>query len=293
MRRNPTPVFPVSKPSVPVPVLAKAPVDSLDAGSLIKVWREARGLSQLRIALLAQVSARHLSFVESGRARPGREVLIRIGRALGLSLRDQNQLLEGAGFAPLHPPRRVGDADLSIVTTVFRFLLDRHEPFSAVVIDRGWNVVMHNQAHVAMMRRFAPGSNTARGEPANLIQEAFDPEGLRPAIANFALVSNVLHDRIERASLESPTYLPLHTLLERIDAFGTLPPRPSLRDLGNSAVLLPIQLRRGADVMNLFTTTTRVTAPLDATVQDLELETFFPADEASELTFRGLVSKAG
>lgn len=262
--------------------------EALEPGAQIRGWREARGLSQLRVALVAGVSARHLSFVESGRARPGRQVLVRIGRALELSLRDQNQLLECAGFAPLHPRRRVGDADLAAVTSVFRFLLDRHEPFSAVVIDRGWNVVMHNTPHVTLMRRFAPGSMTARGEPANLILEAFDPASLRPAIANFALVGHILRDRVELACMESPSFLPLRGLLDRIDAFGPLPSRPSAEQLGGSAILLPIELRRGADVLSLFTTTTRVTAPLDATVQDLELETFFPADRASEVFFAGL-----
>jgi transcriptional regulator with XRE-family HTH domain len=255
---------------------------------MIRQWREARGISQLRLSLQAGVSARHLSFIESGRSEPGRDVLIRLGRALGLPLREHNQLLEHGGYAPLHPPRRLDDPMLAIVKEVFRFLLDRHEPNSAVVVDSCWNVVLRNRAHVASMRLFAPDSRSAAGEPANLIEEVFDPTGLRPAIENFDLVANLLHDRLERTAAARPTRVELRALLDRVEAFGPLPPRPDTDGIERFALLLPLVFRRGDVRLSVVSTTTTFTAPLDATVQELQLETFFPTDEESERLLRDL-----
>lgn len=253
------------------------------AGGAIRRLRDARGLSQLRLALRAGVSARHLSFVESGRSLPGRDVIVRIGRALGLNLRDQNQLLAAAGFAPLHPPRRLADDSMAAVREVFEFLLERHEPNSAVVIDGTWNVVMRNRAHVATMGIFAPNSHSAAGEPANLVEELFDPDSLRPAVANFDLVGNVIRDCLERMVAEQPLLPEARALLDRIESFGSLPPRPPRADSQVSSLLLPIVFRRGDACLSVFSTRTGFVAPLDATVQDLQLETFFPADRESEL----------
>jgi len=247
-------------------------------------------LSQLRLATRAGVSPRHVSFIESGRSDPGREVIIRIGRALELSLRDQNELLAVAGFAPLHPPRRLDDQSMSAVRDVFEFLLERHEPNSAVVIDRSWNVIMRNRAHVATMRLFAPDSRSAEGEPANLVEEVFDPASLRPAIANFDLVANLLHDRLRQMATSGPRRPDLNALLERIASFGPIPVRPAQADLPRLSLLMPIVFRRGEMRMSVFSTTTSFTAPLDATAQELQLETFFPADPESEALLRRLSS---
>jgi transcriptional regulator with XRE-family HTH domain len=254
----------------------------------VRRWRDARGLSQLRLALAAGVSARHLSFVESGRAEPGRDVLIRIGRALELPLREQNQLLQAGGYAPLHPPRRLGDADLAIASDAFRFLLERHEPNSAVVVDQCWNVMLHNRAHLATMRLFAPDSPSAAGQGGNLIETLFDPAGLRPAVENFELVAGLIHDRLERAAAARPTFTELRTLLDRIEGFGPMPPRPDAEGVARMALLMPIVFRRGEHRLSVFSTTTTFTAPLDATVQELQLETFFPTDAASERLLRSL-----
>ena len=259
-------------------------------GVAIRQWREARGLSQLRLATRAGVSPRHVSFIESGRSEPGREVIIRIGRALDLSLRDQNELLVAAGFAPLHPPRRLDDQSMSAVRDVFEFLLEHHEPNSAVVIDRRWNVIMRNRAHVATMRLFAPDSRSAAGEPANLVEEVFDPASLRPAITNFDLVANLLYDRLQQLASSGPSRRDVVALLERITSFGPIPVRPAQADLPRLSLLMPIVFRRGAMRMSVFSTTTSFTAPLDATAQELQLETFFPADPESEALLRRLSS---
>jgi hypothetical protein len=177
---------------------------------------------------------------------------------------------------------------LAIVKEVFRFLLDRHEPNSAVVVDSCWNVVLRNRAHVASMRLFAPDSRSAAGEPANLIEEVFDPTGLRPAIENFDLVANLLHDRLERTAAARPTRVELRALLDRVEAFGPLPPRPDTDGIERFALLLPLVFRRGDVRLSVVSTTTTFTAPLDATVQELQLETFFPTDEESERLLRDL-----
>ncbi len=260
------------------------------AGAAIRRWREAKGLSQLKLAMRAGVSTRHVSFVESGRSIPGREVILRVGSALDLSLRDQNQLLATAGFAPLHPPRRLADDSMAAVREVFEFLLERHEPNSAVVIDGTWNVHMRNRAHIATMRIFAPNSRSALGEPANLVEELFDPNSLRPAIANFDLVGNLIHDKLESMVESQPLNREARHLLERIESFGSLPPRPAAANAHSVALLMPIVFHRGDARMSVFSTRTGFVAPLDATVQDLQLETFFPADQESELFLRNLAS---
>jgi transcriptional regulator with XRE-family HTH domain len=257
----------------------------------IRQWREAKGLSQLRLATRAGVSTRHISFIESGRSDPGREVIIRIGRALELTLRDQNELLVAAGFAPLHPPRRLSDESMSAVRDVFEFLLERHEPNSAVVIDRSWNVIMRNRAHIATMRLFAPDSRSAAGEPANLVEEVFDPASLRPSIANFDLVATLLYDRLQQMASAGPRRPDVSALIERIASFGPIPARPAQADLPRLSLLMPIVFRRGELRMSVFSTTTGFTAPLDATAQELQLETFFPADPESEDLLRRLRSE--
>lgn len=260
------------------------------AGTLVRRWRAARGLSQLRLAMAAGVSARHLSFVESGRAEPGREVLIRIGRALRLPLREHNEMLAAGGFAPLHPARRLDDAPLAVVKAAFQYLLDRHEPNSAVVVDQCWNVVLRNRAHLATMRLFAPDSRAAAGSPTNLIEELFDPASLRSAVENFPLVANAIRDRLVRSVEERPTFLELRNLLDRVDAFGPLPARPSVGEPQSAPLLLPIVFRRGDHRLSVFSTTTTFTAPLDATVQELQLETFFPTDDRSAELMRRLTA---
>ncbi len=252
------------------------------AGLLIRSWRDARGLSQLKLALHAGVSARHLSFIESGRALPGRDVLLRLGRALDLPLREVNQLLESGSFAPLHPPRAMTDPTLAIVREVFGFLLERHEPNSAVVVDETWRVVLHNRAHAATMRLFAPEWRGPVGTAANLIEALFDPACLRPAVENFALVGHLVRDRLVRTIAARPTRHALGALLQRIDGFGPLPPRPEVQGLERLSLLLPMVFSRNGVRLSVASTTTTFTAPFDATIQDLQLETFFPTDEASE-----------
>jgi transcriptional regulator with XRE-family HTH domain len=240
----------------------------------------------------AGVSARHLSFIESGRSVPGRDVILKLGRALDLALRDQNELLVLAGFAPLHPARRLTDESMSGVRDVLEFLLERHEPNSAIVIDGIWNVLMCNRAHVAAMRIFAPKSRSAAGDPTNLVEELFDPDALRPAIGNFDLVAHVIHERLECMVAATPLHAQARALLERIEAFGPLPPRPLEADRPSTLLLMPIEFRRGDARMTVFSTRTGFAVPLDATVQELHLETFFPADRESELFLRRL-SDAG
>jgi hypothetical protein len=150
------------------------------------------------------------------------------------------------------------------------------------VVDQCWNVKLHNRAHLATMRLFAPDSRSAKGEAANLIEELFDPAALRPAVENFDLVANLIHDRLERSAAARPTYGELQSLLERIESFGPLPSRPDAESIARMSLLMPIVFRRGDDRLSVFSTTTTFTAPLDATVQELQLETFFPADAASE-----------
>lgn len=272
----------MSVSSPPTRELAHRPTE---AGTLLRMWRTRRGLSQLRLALVASVSARHVSFIESGRSEPGRDVLIRLGRALELPLIELNRVLVAGRFAPMHPERSFDDPDLGAVRDTLRFLLKQHEPNGAVVIDDVWNVLLCNDAHRRIIELFAPGGEIAahgRGRPMNLMRAVFDPRALRMVIANFAVVAPLLRQRVVGVVESLPGDRRPQELLADIDRFnaecGPMPPSSATP----SGIVLPLILERGEYRLSLITTATRFSAPIDATVEGLQLETFFPLDDSSQ-----------
>ncbi|MDX1660436.1 MAG: helix-turn-helix transcriptional regulator [Gemmatimonadota bacterium] len=257
-------------------------------GRLLRHWRDVRGMSQLDLALTADVSARHVSFVETGRSTPSREMVLRLADVLAIPLREQNALLEAAGYARLYRESELTDPELEDVRRVFEFILERHEPYSAVVVDRAWNVVMANRAHGRVLAFLLGEDRREAPVTENLLDLTFDPDGARPYITNWEEVARVLLDRVHREVATWPDDVS-EELLERLLAYPGVPERWRVPDLTRpSPVVIPIRLRKDGVKIALFTAISTLGTPQDVTLQELRIESFFPADEASDAALRGL-----
>jgi transcriptional regulator with XRE-family HTH domain len=246
-------------------------------GTLLREWRERRRLTQMDLALEADISPRHLSFVETGRAQPSREMLLRLSERLEVPLRERNGLLVSAGFAPLYRERALGDAALAPARSAVQRVLDAQKPFPAFALDRHWNIVATNHA---MPELFAGVAEALRGPPMNALRVSLHPQGLAPLIANLAEWRAHLLDRLRRqvALTADPV---LADLLRECAAYpgGEAP-------LEQHAVLVPLEIRAPAGPLSLFSTTTVFGTPVDVTLSELAIEMFFPADETTALAVR-------
>ena len=250
-------------------------------GELLRVWRNARGLSQMALAHRAGISPRHMSFVETGRSRPGRDVLLRLCEELEIPFRERNRMLEAAGYARMYRDSTLDDEAVEQVADVLRFILRSHEPYSAVVVDSAWNVRMANDPHRAFMDRLLADAPREVKEEQNLLVQTFHPEGLRPAIRNFSEVATTLVSRLRRQAEENPVRGDYPELLGRLQDLGPLPEPPRTPRRGPLPIVIPIEVDVDGVVLRLFTTLTTLGTPQDALLQELRVETFFPADDAS------------
>jgi len=241
-------------------------------GGLIRQWRKRRGFSQLDLALRAEVSARHLSFIETGRSAPSRSMVLRLAEVLAVPLREQNQLLLAAGLAPQYPERPLDDPELAAVTDGVAVVLRAYMPFPCVAVDRGWRIVAANASAGALFDGVAAH---LLAEP-NALRIALHPEGLAARITNLAQWRNHVISRLRRelASVAAPE---LYALLAEIEAY---PGGDEPGDLGGVAVPLRIQTATGSHLSLLNTVTTFGTA-LDLTAAELSIEAFLPADAAT------------
>jgi transcriptional regulator with XRE-family HTH domain len=246
-------------------------------GVLLKEWRRVRRKSQLTVAFEAQVSPRHLSFVESGRSVPSREMVHTLAEALDVPLRERNALLVAAGYAPLYAERTLESPDLIHVRRALTRLLDHHEPYPAVVLDRQWNVLETNRAAPRLFAHFVDIATLP--QPRNLLRSMFDPAGLRPSIANWDEVAQTLVQRVFREAVAGVPDPRVLSLLEELRAYpGSPAPSPHAAELP----VHPVQFRKGALRLSFFSMVTTVGAPTDITAQELRIEAFFPTDDATE-----------
>jgi transcriptional regulator with XRE-family HTH domain len=253
-------------------------------GLQIRAWRQVRGLSQFELASQAGFSARHVSFIETGRARPSREAVLALGEVLDLPFRERNRLLEAAGFARVFGETPLSADEMSHVLSMFQFILDRHLPYAAIAMDRHWNCVLSNRA----ASQFFPMliSPALGAPPNNILRFTFHPEGSRRWIVNWPEVERHLLSRAEfqLGSTEDPVSAALLAEIRSYTSPSTLgdshaPARPG--DL-----LLPIHIRMGDLDLRLFSTIMTLCTPRDVTLQELRIETFFPADQNSERCWR-------
>lgn len=250
-------------------------------GPLLREWRERRRLSQLALALDAGISTRHLSFVETGRSRPGREMLLRILEQLEVPFREQNRLLLASGHAPAFPERSLEDPELLPVRAAVDQILTRHEPYPAVVVDRAWNLVAANSAMRGLTEEVAIDPALLE-PPVNIMRLGFDPRGLAPLIVNLGQWRAHFCQRLERqlAVTGDPD---LADLLEEVAAYpipGDEPdpaPDPEAREM-----LGPVRFRApGGGELSFFGMFATFDTPFEVTSSELAMELLFPADQAT------------
>lgn len=259
-------------------------------GALLRHWREGRALSQGRLGERAEVSTRHLSFLENGRSSPSREMVLVLANALDLPLRERNTLLATAGFAPVYRESELGSPAMASVRRALDHVLERQEPYGAAVLDRGWNVLRMNAGATRMLGYWLDPAQTPPIVLQNVQHAVFHPQGLRPWLVNWEAVASALLMRLYRESLE-PGSDEARELLEDLLGYPDVP--RSWASLGAAApqeVLLPVHLRRGDLEVRLFTMLTTLGTPLDITAQELRIESYFPADEATEAWVRQLAA---
>jgi transcriptional regulator with XRE-family HTH domain len=243
---------------------------------LLKAWRGTRGYSQLKLAVLASVSPRHLSFVETGRSKPSREFLLKLADTLQVPLAERNVLLAAGGFGPSYAASAFGSSRLRPFRRAIARLLAQQEPYPAVLLDRAWNVVQTNRAAPRFFSQFIDMSAT----PRNLLQALLAPEGLQQYIENWPEVAGTLAQRVFR---EAPGGIPdaaAELLLPQLRrAQGDGPEGAGLSTLP----FHPVLFRHGKTRYAFFSMVTTVGAPVDITSEHLRLEAFFPADRRTEL----------
>jgi transcriptional regulator with XRE-family HTH domain len=258
-----------------------------EIGSLLRKWRERRGRTQLDLALDAGISARHLSFVETGRSRPGRETLLRIVGHLDLPLREQNALLLAAGHAPAIPERSLHDAELAPVREALDLILTGHEPYPAVVVDRRWNMVAVNSAMAALSASVDP---QLLEPPVNVMRVGLHPQGLARSIVNLPEVRAYFLGRLERQVALSGDD-ELAGLLEEAKAYPApeRDPEPAA-DAAAANIISPLIRMRLADgsEVSLFATVATFGTAIEVTTSELSIELAFPADMASADALKAL-----
>jgi len=258
-------------------------------GRLLKEWRGRRGFSQLDLALATRTTQRHLSFIESGRARPSRDMILRLAATMNLPLRQQNALMLAAGYAPLWRERDLSAPDLAVVNSALDYMLAQHEPYPAFVIDRCWNLLRSNRGALNLTE-FLTGaaSPTTPTEPVNLAVALLAPDGLRPLIVNWQEVA--LHFiRGLQADAQSDGMPETAELLNRLLAFPDVPSASELLTLEeDQSPVLPMHFQRDGISLRLFTTIATLGTPRDVTLEEIRIEFFFPIDEATAQVFRSL-----
>lgn len=252
-------------------------------GDELRRWRENRRLSQLDLSLQAEVSQRHLSFLETGRSEPSRDMVLRLADALDVPLRERNQMLVSAGFAAAWPERGLDDVDLAQVKHVLDALLRAHEPYPAYVVDRHWNLVLANDASARLTALGPDPVATAMASGGNVLRLFFHPDGLRPVVANWEESAAVLLRRLRQEVAHQPGDRGLLALLDEVVQYPDVAGLDTaLRPLGPDDLLVPVHIRTGDLDLRFFTTITTIGAAYDITLEELRVEALLPADDATE-----------
>ena len=264
------------------------------AGALLREWRHQRGMSQLHLALDASVSARHISFVENGRSRPSREMIVSLSEALEIPLRERNRILEVAGFAALYRQTALDDPSLDHIRTVIDVILDNQLPAGAIAVDWNWNVLRANRAMQLTVARFVDPALLTE-PPLNLMRLLFSPNGLHRFVENWQEVGPIMVSRIRREA-EHAGKDDARALLDELLASPAVATQAGSTDWGRDTVeppplLIPLHLRRDDFELRLFSTITTLGTPQDVTLQELRIESFYPMDAASQATLERLCAE--
>jgi transcriptional regulator with XRE-family HTH domain len=249
-------------------------------GDLLREWRQRRRLSQLDLACQADISTKHLSFLESGRSRPSRDMVLHLAERLEVPLRERNVLLVAAGFAPQFQERKLSDPALDAQRAAVDLVLRGHEPYPALAVDRHWNMLSANAAAQRLMGSGVDASLLA--PPINVLRLSLHPNGMAPRIVNLAEWRAHLLERLRR-QVEVSADPMLGQLLSELRALPA--PRGTStahgKGYGTASVVVPLQVAMPSGLLCFFSTTTVFGTPIDITLSELAVEAFFPADEAT------------
>src|SRR5690606_7128589 len=244
-------------------------------GELLRQWRRIRGKSQYALALDARVSPRHVSFVETGRARPSRQMVLTLAATLNVPLRERNALLTAAGFARMYRESQLDSAELEPARQALELILRHQEPYPAVVMNRWWDIVSSNGAAQVLFARLLAGAPHSE-QPANVVRLVFHPDGLRPWIRNWEDVAGALVQRVHREAVGGVVDERTRTLLREVLSLSGVPttwrsPDPAMP----LHPLVPLHFERDTLSLRFFSTVTALGTPQDLTLEELRVESFF------------------
>jgi transcriptional regulator with XRE-family HTH domain len=263
-------------------------------GPMLRTWRRRRGASQLALALQSGVSQRHVSFLESGRARPSREMVVQLSTALDVPLRQRNAMLLAAGFAPAYRETNLAAPELLPVRKAIDHMLRQQEPYPAVVIDRLWNLIQANEAATAFTVFLFEGPPPAPppGKAPNLLRWLLDPKALRAKISNWEEVARYLVSTTYAEILADGGEPRALAFIEDIMTYPDVPASfRKLRFEERPTPVLTVDYLVGGKALSVFTTIATLGTPQDITLQEVRIECFFPADERSDALFKSLAAK--
>jgi len=257
-------------------------------GALLRHWRLARRVSQLALASEAEISGRHLSFLETGRAQPSREMVQLLATVLGVPLAEQNNLLVAAGYAPLYGERALSAPELQHVRRALEFILKQQDPYPAIVFDGEWNIMMRNDAHNRIFSLFRIVSETGRKEGRNAMRTICHPEAMRQFIVNWEEFAGPLMQTLHREAADGIN-VNAARLRDELLTYPGVPSRWKVLDpLSVVPPLLTMRLKKDDLSLAFFSTLTMLAMPRDITLQKLRIECFYPADTITEETARRL-----
>lgn len=262
-------------------------VQSQPVGALLREWRTRRRLSQLDLACEAEISSKHVSFLETGRSLPSREMLLHLAERLEIPLRERNVLLVAAGYAPLFPERTLEDPVLEVARNAVNLVLKGHEPYPALAIDCHWTLIAANSTIPILLAGVDP---VLLEPPVNVLQLSLHPAGLAPRIANLAEWRAHLLARL-RHQIDLTADSVLVELLRELSSYPTSQKAyahaPAMRQ-GYAGIVVPLQLVSEGGLLTFFSTTTIFGTPIDITLSELAIESFFPADAGTAAAMQAL-----
>ncbi|RIK87163.1 MAG: transcriptional regulator [Hyphomicrobiales bacterium] len=245
---------------------------------MIREWRQRRRMSQLDLALEAEISQRHLSFMESGRAKPSREMVLRLAEHMDVPLRQRNRLLMAAGFAPTYGERGLDDPVFRPALAAVELVLKGHEPYPAIAVDRSWNMVLANAAAAPFLDGIEEPSLLS--PPVNVLRLALHPRGLAPRIANLGEWRAHLIGRLRR-QIDATADPGLAALERELSSYPGQPVGAASGCDPASQIAVPMRVRMNGQALSFISTVTVFGTPLDVTLSELAIESFFPADAAT------------
>jgi len=263
-----------------VPAAADHPL-----GDLLRQWRSARRMSQMDLALEAGISTRHLSYVETGKARPSRELVALLAGALDMPMRDRNALLVVAGYAPGYRETALTDPQMALMRRAIEFILAQQEPYPAFVVNRHWDVLMANQGLARVFDWLRDGVQPH----GNIMRQVFDPADMRPFVENWEEVAG---DLIRHLHHEAATDRTSRALLDEVLAYPEVPARWERRELGATPLpLMTVTFRKGDRRLTFFSTLTTFGTSRDITLEELRVECMFPADDETAAFCKALAEQ--